>query len=88
MANTLSGNVWFVDTNGSIPSATRIQSIKYIGNASGTAVLTSNDTTNNVWQGEGTLDFCDPQIEIHAPTGVTVTLTNSAKVYLYLADRW
>lgn len=84
MANTLAGNVYKVDTSGSIPGARNITSIKYIGASTGTAVITDNDSTNRVWEESGTSNVFNSKTHIRTPSGVTVTLTNSAVVYLYI----
>ena len=51
MANTRTGNVIYVDTTASFEKAI-IRAVKYIGNASGTAVISNNSKT--IWQESGT----------------------------------
>jgi hypothetical protein len=86
MANTIEANVILVDTNAAFPQAKRIRSIKYIGNASGTAVITGGGSSSGdrVWEESGSTNVYNANVEIGDGDGVYVTLTNSAKVYLYL----
>jgi hypothetical protein len=85
MANANKANVIFVDTTGTaITGLTSIASIKYIGNASGTATIkNANSGGATLWEESGASNVFN-QVEIDAPQGLYVTLTNGAKVYIYL----
>ena len=84
MANTRAGNVIKCDTTATFTDAKQICGIKYIGAASGTAVITdAGGSGNNLWVESGTTNQWN-DAEIVANDGVTVTVTNSAIVYLYL----
>lgn len=83
MANTRTGNVIYVDTTASFEKAI-IRAVKYIGNASGTAVISNNSKT--IWQESGTNNLSVDEICAVCDSGYTVTLTNSAKVIIYLED--
>jgi hypothetical protein len=86
MANGYSANVIFVDTDAAFVYAKNIQSIKYIGNANGTASLKSGGTSSGtvIWEESGSSNVINSDLDIRDPNGVYVTLTNGAKVYLYL----
>jgi hypothetical protein len=86
MANSRVGNVIFVDTTGyTLDQTVTIGYVKYIGNASGTAIITQGTSGSGspVWQEAGTNNL--PADEICARVdGIHVAITNSAKVYIYL----
>lgn len=86
MANAKEGNVWYIDTDNTvIPGPVEIESIKYIGAASGTANLKSeNDSGALLWQESGTANLFDAGVCIRTNKDVHVNLTNSAVVYIYL----
>ena len=88
MANSRVGNVIYVDTTAyTLDQTCVIRAVKYIGNTSGTATITDGITGSGkpVWQDSGTANL--PADEICAKVdGFYVTLTNSAKVYIYLED--
>lgn len=86
MANSYSGNVIYVDTTGYTYSGrVVIYGVKYIGNASGTAVITQGTSGSgaHVWQEHGTANLSVDPIEAVCD-GFHVAVTNSAKVYIYL----
>ena len=86
MANSYSGNVIYVDTTGYTYSGhAKICAVKYIGNASGTAVITQGTSGSGapVWQESGTANLSVDPIEAVCD-GFHVAVTNSAKVYIYL----
>lgn len=82
MANTRSGSVLLVDTTASFTGSYTIESVKYIGNASGTAIIST--AAGNIWQESGTPNLATEYICARCDSGFTVTVTNSAKVYIYL----
>lgn len=84
MANSRTGSVIRVDTTASFAGAKYIKSIKYIGSSSGTAIVTGLDSTLRLWEESGTANVHNADVCINNQDGVTVTLTNSAIVYLYL----
>jgi hypothetical protein len=84
MANTRARNVIRVDTTATFSAQTFIHSIKYIGASSGTAIITSADSTNKLWEESGTSNVYNPNVDISGTDGIVVTVTNSAVVYLYL----
>lgn len=84
MANSQEGNVIYCDTTATFANAVEICSIKYIGAASGTAAITSASGSKNIWEEAGTANVYNAEVDLFIPGGVTVTLANSAKVYLYL----
>lgn len=84
MANTRAGNVIKVDTSGAIAGPVFIQSLKYIGNTSGTASIKEESSSgNDLWEEEGDANIHD-EVCISAGKGVYVTVANGAVVYLYL----
>lgn len=83
MANTRTGNVIYVDTTAAFAAAT-IRAVKYIGNASGTATITND--SKNIWNAGGTPDLAVDEICARCDSGFTVTVTNSAKAYIYLEE--
>lgn len=86
MANHRKENVIFVDTTADFTGIYHIESIKYIGNTSGTAVvnLDTNADAKAVWQASGANDLSADEVCIKAQKGFGVTLTNGAKIYIYL----
>lgn len=85
MANTRAGNVIRVDTSAAFTDVRNVRSIKYIGASSGTASIKKTDSSGNVmWSATGTTDQVDNDLCIRCPTGIYVTVTNSAVVLLYL----
>ncbi len=85
MANTYAANVIFVDTTAATYSGPKyICAVKYIGNTSGTAAIQKNDVSGKVlWEADGTADITE-DIDIFSSGGIYVTVTNGAKVYIYL----
>lgn len=84
MANSRTGNVIFVDTTGySLTDITRVIGVKYIGAASGTASVTSTTGSKPLWEQSGSTNSMD-YLKFRSDSGITVTLTNGAKVYIYL----
>lgn len=85
MANHYAANVIFVDTTAATYSGPkRICAVKYIGNTGGTAAIQKNDVNGKIlWEADGTADITE-DIDIFASGGIYVTVTNSAKVYIYL----
>ena len=90
MANAKQYNVLFCDTDGTTYTGPlRIETIKYIGNASGTVVIKSGTTAASgdvLWQESGTNNLPADSCEIFAKDGINVTITNGAKVYIYLCS--
>jgi hypothetical protein len=86
MANTREGNVIFVDTDDSTFSGPLyIESVKYIGNTSGTAnIKDTNDSGDVFWEESGANNTYNQGLNIRAVGGIFVNVTNSAKVYIYL----
>jgi hypothetical protein len=85
MGNTYANNVIRVDTSAAFTGIRKITAIKYIGASTGTAVITTDAAsgTNKVWEEAGTTNTFNTDLNIHCGTGVYVTVTNSAVVYLY-----
>lgn len=85
MANTRNGNVIYVDTNAAFADVRGICGIKYIGNTSGTANVRGDASASGelLWEEEGTANILD-DVEIRCSTGIYVTVTNGAVVYIYL----
>lgn len=84
MANSNTANVIRVDTTAPFAGAKFIRSIKYIGSASGTLVVTATDSGLRLFEESGTSNVYNPNVEIVTSSGVTVTVTNGAIAYLYL----
>lgn len=86
MANAKTENVIFCDTSTTTYSGPqKIKSIKYIGNASGTATIKNGSTAGDViWEESGASNVWNPDVGLRAMNGIYVTLTNSAKLYIYL----
>lgn len=84
MSNTRAGNVIRVDTSAAFTDVRRIKEIKYVGAANGTASIKKTDSGGNLmWEAAGTSNVVD-EVSLRSPTGIYVTLTNSAVIYLYL----
>lgn len=88
MANTRAANVIMVDTTAfTLDQTVIVSSVKYIGNTSGTAVITTGITGSGSRIYENSGATTQPVDEICAKTdGLHVALTNGAKVYIYLED--
>lgn len=87
MANTKTGNVIFVDTTGYTCSTSEIiESVKYIGNTSGTAIITSGTggSGSTVWKESGATNQAAEEICARCDSGFHVAVTNSAQVLIYL----
>jgi hypothetical protein len=88
MANARAANVIFVDTTAyTLDQKCKIRAVKYIGNASGTAAISvgTAGTGTVIWQEAGTNNLGVDEICARVD-GFYVTLTNSAKVIIYLED--
>jgi hypothetical protein len=87
MSNTRAGSVIFVDTSAAFSDAMDIQSIKYIGNTSGAASIKKESSSGNaLWEESGTANVYNANVDIRCPKGIYVTVSNSAKVYIYLKN--
>lgn len=88
MANATSGSVIYVDTTAyQAVGKAYITAIKYIGNTSGTAqIKTGSSSGTSVWEESGANNVWNGGLDI-AVDDMHVILTNSAKVYIYLARR-
>jgi hypothetical protein len=85
MANLKAANVIIVDTTAQFDGVHLIKSVKYIGNTSGTATIKADSTSGVViWEQDGTADVLDSDLCIKANHGIYVTITNGAKIYIYL----
>jgi hypothetical protein len=87
MANGKTNNVIFVDTTGyTDSSAAIIESVKYIGNTSGTAVITAGTagTGQTLWKESGSSNQAAEEICVRCDGGFHVAVTNSAQVLIYL----
>lgn len=88
MANARKGNVLYIDTTGySLDQKVIIRGVKYIGAASGTAIITEATSGSGtiVWKDSGTNNL--PTDEICARVdGFHVALTNNAVVIIYLEE--
>ncbi len=84
MANSRSSGVIYVDTTAAFAGPLEIESIKYIGAPTGTAAITATDSGLPLWQEAGTPNLSTDYTPMYAQGGITVTLANSAKVYIYL----
>jgi hypothetical protein len=87
MANVRESNVIFVDTDAGFAGPLTICSIKYIGNASGTAVVTfgsSGAGGDPLWQDSGTANLPVEEVGVYCPDGFYVDVANGAKLYIYL----
>jgi hypothetical protein len=88
MANAKSNNVIYVDTTGyTFDQTVTICYVKYIGNTSGTAVITvgTSGSGNKIWEEAGATNLSSDEIEARVD-GFHVALTNGAKVYIYLEN--
>jgi hypothetical protein len=84
MANYRKNNVLVVDTSAEFDGKFVIAAINYIGAASGTASIKDDVTGGSVlWEEAGTANVHN-QVNIEGHNGIYVTVTNSAKVYIYL----
>ena len=88
MANSVANNVIYVDTTGYTYSGPlEICSIKYIGAASETAVITQGVTGSGsiLWEESGTANVFNSDVELAAKDGIHVAIAAGVKLYLYLA---
>lgn len=86
MANGKIGNIIFVDTTGyTFDQAIKICSVKYIGNTSGTAVITDGISGSGqvIWKESGASNLPADEIEARVD-GFHVAITNGAQVLIYL----
>jgi len=85
MANTNAAGVYRIDTTGDFPHIKSICGIKYIGAASGTAIIKDKDTSGStVWNDDGDATVRKfEEVEMTSSNGFRVEVTNSAIVYLY-----
>lgn len=85
MANTRNANVIRIDTTAQINDVLTINSIKYIGNTSGTASIKAESTSGNlIWEESGASNVYNAEVELLLKNGLFVTVTNGAVLYLYL----
>lgn len=87
MANGKTYNVVFVDTTGYTHSGPAIiESVKYIGNTSGTASLTAGISGSGqvLWKESGASNQAAEEVCIVCADGFHVAVTNSAQVIIYL----
>lgn len=88
MANGRTGNVIYVDTTAyALDQTVTIAKVKYIGNASGTLVISAGITGSGqtIYQESGTANLQADEICARVD-GFYVALTNSAKCIIYLED--
>lgn len=83
MANHRQANVIFCDTDETFEGVRQVMTVRYIGAASGTAVIKDSDSSENLWEASGTEDDSD-FVQISNSHDLRVEVTNGAKVYLYL----
>jgi hypothetical protein len=86
MANTRSANVIIVDTSAAYPDVKNVRSIKYIGATTSTASIKSGASSSGtvLWEESASTNVMNSNVEIRDPEGIYVTITGTAKVYLYL----
>ena len=86
MAGSNNSNVVYCTATLAVIGPVFVRSIKYIGSSSGTATVTSGTASGGVslWAQSGSANWSDHDMNIVNGKGVYVTLSNSAKVYLYL----
>lgn len=87
MPNTRNGNVIYVDTTAyTLSGPVSIKAVKYIGNTSGTALITAgtSGSGNRLWQEAGANNQAVDEICIKCSDGFHVALTNGAQIYIYL----
>lgn len=88
MANSVANNVVYIDTTGyTYNGPLEIRSIKYIGAASGTAVITQGTSGSGakLWEEAGTANVFNGDVELAAKDGIHVAIAAGVKLYLYLA---
>lgn len=84
MANANKANVLIVDTSAQFDGQQRICGVKYIGNTNGTASIKADTTSGTVvYEVDGTADIFE-DIKMYLKDGMYVTITNGAKLYIYL----
>lgn len=87
MANITANNVIYIDTTGYTHSGPlEIESIKYIGAASGTALITQgvSGSGSRLWEEAGTANVFNGESCIAAKDGIHVAIAAGVKVYIYL----
>lgn len=87
MANTLANNVLYIDTTGyTYAGPLKIEGIKYIGTASGTALITQgvSGSGSRLWEETGTANVFNGDACINANDGIHVAIAAGVKLYIYL----
>lgn len=85
MANGRTSNVIYVDTTATFTGPFCVTGIKYIGASSGTLVITAADSGVRVYEEAGTANLQVDDAEFYVgAAGITVTVANSAKCYIYI----
>lgn len=83
MANAIDNNVIYIDTTGyTNTQPLKIESIRYIGAASSSAVITSGGGVRLFESALATNETAE--VCINAQNGISVALTGTAKIYIYL----
>ncbi len=84
MANARAANVLIVDTSAQFDGQHRVCGVKYIGNTNGTASIKADSSAGVVvYEADGTADIFE-DIRAALNHGMYVTITNGAKLYIYL----
>jgi len=87
VANGKTYNVIFVDTTGYTHSGpVKIEAVKYIGNTSGTAVISAGTGGSGqvLWKEAGANNIATEEVCINCADGFHVAVTNSAQAIIYL----
>ena len=85
MANTLAGNVIFVDTSAAFDYCKNIDGIKFLGGSAGSSItIRSDSSTGNVlWQGLSSVGVVFDEVKIRNNTGMHVEVVGTASVLIY-----
>lgn len=85
MSNYRDGNVVVVDTSAAFTDIRNVESIKYIGASNGTASIKVESSSGQIiWEEAGSTNVYNAEVDLRSDKGIYVTVSNSAKVYLYV----
>lgn len=88
MANHRQANVIYVDTTATFADVRRVDYVRYVGAASGTAeIREENGSGQLLWQESGTANVPASELMLRSGKGLHVVVTNGAIVYLYLGAK-
>ena len=85
MANTVGGNVIFVDTSAAFDYCKNIDGVKLLGGSAGSSITIRADTSigNILWQGLSSVGVVFDEVEIRSDGGIYVVVAGAATALIY-----